>query len=36
MKGAFDKAAIAIQYMFHSLPARVGCNFQGKLFSIFK
>ena len=43
MKGAFDTAAIAIfsastvhVIFFHSLPSRVGCSFQGKLFSIFK
>ena len=43
MKGAFDMAAIAVfstctvhVIFFHSLPSRVGCHFQGKLFSIFK
>ena len=43
MKGTFDTAAIAVfstctvhVIFFHSLPSRVGCNFQGKLFSIFK
>ena len=43
MKGAFDTAAIAVfstctvhVIFFHSLPSRVGCDFQGKLFSIFK
>ena len=41
MKGAFDTAAIAVfntctVIFFHSLPSRVGCSFQGKLFSIFK
>ena len=40
-KGAFDTAAIAVfsacavhVIFFHSLPSRVGCSFQGKLFSI--
>ena len=39
MKGAFDTAAIAVFStcnIFYSLPSRVGCSFQGKLFSIFK
>ena len=43
MKEAFDTAAIAVfstcrvqVIFFHSLPSRVGCSFQGKLFSIFK
>ena len=39
MTGAFDTAAIAVLskvIFFHSLPSRVGCSFQGKLFSIFK
>ena len=43
MKGAFDMAAIAVfstctvhVIFFRSLPSRVGCHFQGKLFSIFK
>ena len=42
-EGAFDAAAIAVfstctvhVNFFHSLPSRVGCSFQGKLFSIFK
>ena len=41
MKGAFDTAAIAVfstctvhVIIFHSLPSRVGCSFQGKMFSI--
>ena len=39
MNGAFDTAAIAVFstcIIFPSLPARVSCSFQGKLFSIFK
>ena len=43
MKGAFDTAAIAVfntctvhVIFFHSLPLRVGCSFQVKLFFIFK
>ena len=37
MKGAFKTAATAVfVIVFHSLPSRVGCSFQGKLFSIFK
>ena len=43
MKGAFDTAAIAVfstctvqVIVFHSLPSRAGCSFQGKLFSILK
>ena len=43
MKGVFDTAVIAVfstctvhVIFFHSLPSRVGCSFQGKLFSIFK
>ena len=43
MKGAFNTAAIAVfstctvhVIFFHSLPSRVGCSFQDKLFSIFK
>ena len=43
MKGAFDTAAIAVfstctvdVILLDSLPSRVGCSFQDKLFSIFK
>ena len=43
MKKAFITAAIAVfrtctvhVIFFHSLPSRVGCSIQGKLFSIFK
>ena len=43
MNGAFDTATIAIfstctvhVIFFNSLPSRVGCSFQSKLFSIFK
>ena len=40
MKGAFDTARPVLfsvhVIFFHSLPARVGCSVQGKLFSIFK
>ena len=40
---AFDTAAIAVfstctvhVIIFHSFPSRVGCSYQGKLFSILK
>ena len=43
MKGEFVLAAIAVfstctvHIFFHSfIPSRVGCSFQGKLFSVFK
>ena len=39
MKGAFDTAAIAVLStckIFPQLTSRVGCSFQGKLFTIFK